>query len=139
MLGKLSWEDESDSRLDLSGAEGLSLVVLNKFTGFTSEFTEDVVNEGVHNGHGSLGDTGLWVNLLQDSVDIDGEGLCSLLVSSEWSLLGWGVSSGFSWHFNLNLLSKSRLRGLKYKFELKVVHIQNILVSDWTIKVLSGF
>ena len=119
MLGKLSWEDESDSRLDLSGAEGLSLVVLNKFTGFTSEFTEDVVNEGVHNGHGSLGDTGLWVNLLQDSVDIDGEGLCSLLVSSEWSLLGWGVSSGFSWHFNLNLLSKSRLRGLKYKFEFE--------------------
>ena len=104
MLGELTWEDESNSRLDFSGGESLFLVVLDKFAGFTSEFTEDIVNEGVHDGHGSLGDTGLWVNLLQDSVDVDGEGLCSLLMSSDWSLLGWGVSSGFSWHFKLNLL-----------------------------------
>ena len=106
MLGELTWEDESDSRLDFSGAECLSLVVLNKFAGFSSEFTEDVVDEGVHDGHGSLGDTGLWVNLLQDSVDIDGEGLCSLLVSSDWSFFSWGVSSGFSWHFKLKLLNE---------------------------------
>ena len=119
MLGELSWKDESDSRLDLSGGESLFLVVLNELGGFSGEFTEDIVNERVHDGHGSLGDTGFWVDLLEDSVDVDGEGLCSLLVSSEWSLLGWGVSSGFSWHFNLNLLSKSRLRGLKYKFEFE--------------------
>ena len=106
MLGELSWENKSDSRLDFSGAEGLSLVVLDKFTGFSSEFTEDVVDEGVHDGHGSLGDTSFWVNLLQDSVDIDREGLCSLLKSSDWSLLGWGVSSGFSWHFKLKLLNE---------------------------------
>jgi len=37
------------------------------------------------------------VNLLEDSVDIDGEGLGSLM-SSLWGDLGsfsWGVSSGF--------------------------------------------
>ena len=101
MLGELTWEDKSDSRLNFSGGEGLSFVILNKFTSFTSEFTEDIVNEGVHDGHGSLGDSSFWVNLLQDSVDIDGEGFCSLLVSSDWSFLGWGVSSGFSWHFKL--------------------------------------
>ena len=106
VLGELSWKDESDSRLDFSGGEGGSLVVLDELGGFTGEFTEDVVDEGVHDGHGSLGDTGLWVNLLQDSVDVDGEGLCSLLMSSDWSLLGWGVSSGFSWHFKLNLLKE---------------------------------
>ena len=104
MLGELSWKDESDSRLDFSGGEGGSLVVLDELGGFTGEFTEDVVDEGVHDGHGSLGDTGLWVNLLEDSVDVDGEGLGSSLVSSDWSLLGWGVSSGFSWHFKLKLL-----------------------------------
>ena len=115
MLGELSWEDESDSRLDFSGGEGGSLVVLNELGGFTGEFTEDVVNERVHDGHGSLGDTGLWVNLLKDSVDVDGEGLCSLLMSSDWSLLGWGVSSGFSWHFKLKLLLKLGKEALKYK------------------------
>ena len=100
VLGELSWKDESDSRLDFSGGEGGSLVVLDELGGFTGEFTEDIVDEGVHDGHGSLGDTGLWVNLLEDSVDIDGEGLGSSLVSSDWgSSLGWGGSSGFSWHF----------------------------------------
>ena len=73
VLGELSWKDESDSRLDFSGGESMFLVVLDKFGGFTGEFTEDIVDEGVHDGHGSLGDTGLWVNLLEDSVDIDRE------------------------------------------------------------------
>ena len=104
MLGELSWEDESDSRLDFSGGESVSLVVLDELGGFTGELSEDIVDEGVHDGHGSLGDTGLWVNLLEDSVDVDGEGLGSLSVSSDWGSLGWGVSSGFSWHFKLNLL-----------------------------------
>ena len=63
----------------------------------------DVVYEGVHDGHGSLGDTSVWVHLLEDSVDINGEGLGSLGLSL-WgdgflSLFGWGVSSGFCWHF----------------------------------------
>jgi len=97
VLGELSWKDESDSRLDFSGGEGGSLVVLDELGGFTGEFTEDIVDEGVHDGHGSLGDTGLWVNLLEDSVDIDGEGLGSSLVSSDWgSSLGWVSMSSIS-------------------------------------------
>ena len=136
MLGELSWKDESDSRLDLSGGESVLLVVLNELGGFSGEFTEDIVNERVHDGHGSLGDTGFWVDLLEDSVDEDGEGLCSLLVSSDWSLLGWGVSSGFSWHFNLNVCYLSiDYAGLNINLNLKVGHIQNILVFDWTIEV----
>ena len=35
----------------------------------------DVVEEGVHDDHGLGGDTGVVVNLLQDLVDVDGEGL----------------------------------------------------------------
>ena len=91
MLGELSWKDESDSRLDLSGGESVLLVVLNELGGFSGEFTEDIVNERVHDGHGSLGDTGLLVDLLQDSEDVDGEGFGSLSSSDDW---GSGFGSG---------------------------------------------
>ena len=102
VLGELSGKEESDSSLDLSGGESVLSVVSNKSGGLVSDLLEDVVDEGVHDGHGSLGDSGLWVNLLQDSVDVHGEGLGSLSSSSLLlgSLVsGWGVSSGSSWHF----------------------------------------
>jgi hypothetical protein len=35
------------------------------------------VNERVHDVHGFLGDTNVGVNLLEDFIDIDGEGLDS--------------------------------------------------------------
>merc|ERR1719324_1845745 len=93
VLGKLSWEEESDGGLDLSGGEGVSLVVSDKSAGLGGDLLEDVVDERVHDGHGSLGDSGLWVNLLEDSVDVDGEGLGSGSSSSGGggSLLGGGV------------------------------------------------
>ena len=106
MLGELSWEDESDGGLDLSGGESVLLVVSDELGGLRGDLLEDIVDEGVHDGHGSLGDTGLWVNLLEDSVDVDGEGLDSLGLSlDDGGLLDgflscWGSSSGFSWHFN---------------------------------------
>ena len=49
------------------------LVISHEFGRLMGDFLEDVVDEGVQDGHGSLGDTGLWMHLLQDSVDIDGE------------------------------------------------------------------
>lgn len=98
MLGEFSWEKESDGSLDFSGGESVLLVVSNELGGFEGDLLEDVVDEGVHDAHGLLGDTGLWVDLLQDSVDVDGEGLGSLLVVSSLLVdflgsLGWG-----SWH-----------------------------------------
>ena len=48
MLGELSWKDKSDSRLDFSGGESVSLVVSNELGGFGSEFLEDIVDERVH-------------------------------------------------------------------------------------------
>ena len=78
MLGELTWKEESDSGLNLSGGESVLLVISNELGGLMGDLLIDVVDEGVHDGHGSLGDTSVWVNLLEDSVDIDGEGLGSL-------------------------------------------------------------
>ena len=107
VLGELSGEEESDSSLDLSGGESVLSVVSNKSGGLVSDLLEDVVDEGVHDGHGSLGDASLGVNLLEDSVDVDREGLSSSSVSSSGSSssLGWGVSSGFSGHFDFKKLN----------------------------------
>jgi len=101
VLGELTGKEESDSSLDLSGGESVLSVVSHKSGGLVGDLLEDVVDEGVHDGHGSLGDTGLGVNLLEDSVDVDGEGLGSSVSSlgGGSSSLGWGVSSGFSGHF----------------------------------------
>ena len=90
VLGKLSGEEESDSSLDLSGGESVLLVVSDELGGLESDLLEDVVDEGVHDAHGSLGDAGLRVDLLEHSVDVDGEGLNSLLVSGDLLLLFLG-------------------------------------------------
>ena len=88
MLGELTGEEELDSGLDLSGGESVLLVVSDELGRLGGDLLEDVVDEGVHDGHGSLGDAGLGVHLLEDSVDINGEGFDSLL------LLGVGLNLG---------------------------------------------
>ena len=77
-------------------------VVSDESGGLVGNLLEDVVDERVHDGHGFLGDSSLWVNLLEDSVDVDGEGLGSCSSSDDSGSLGsgWGVSSGSGWHFN---------------------------------------
>ena len=77
------------------------LVVADEAGGLAGDLLEDVVDEGVHDAHGLLGDAGLGVNLLEDTVDVDGESLGSLSVGGSGLLgggsllgsLGWGSSS----------------------------------------------
>ena len=90
VLGELTWEEETNGGLDLAGGEGVLLVVADETGRLGGDLLEDIVDEGVHDAHGSLGDTGLWVHLLQNSVDVDGEGFGSLSLGS--GLLG-GLSS----------------------------------------------
>ena len=52
VLGQLSGEEETDSGLDLPGSDGGSTVVVGKAAGLGSNTLEDVVDEGVHDGHG---------------------------------------------------------------------------------------
>ena len=96
MLGELTREEQADSGLDLSGGEGVLLVVADKAGGFGGDLLEDVVDEGVHDGHGLLGDASLGVDLLEDTVDVDGEGLTTSLLGGSGGLFGGGLSGGSS-------------------------------------------
>ena len=96
MLGKLTWEEESNGGLDLAGGESVLLVVAYEPGALTCDLLEDVVNERVHDGHASLGDSGLWVHLLEDSVDVDREGLGSLSLGGGFLCLSSTAGGCFS-------------------------------------------
>lgn len=91
VLGKLSGEDETDGGLDLARRDGRALVVVRKTGSLSGDPLEDVVHEGVHDGHGLRGDSGVGVHLLEHTVDVHGvrllPGLPLLLVSRSGDLL----------------------------------------------------
>ncbi len=78
MLGEFSGEEEPDGGLDLARCDGGPLVVVGETGGLGSDPLEDVVDEGVHDGHGLGGDAGVGVDLLEDLVDVDGVRLLPL-------------------------------------------------------------
>ena len=94
--GKFSGEDELDGRLDFSGGQGSPLVEPDELGAFSGDSVEGVVDEGVHDVHGLLGDTDVGVHLLEDLVDVDGEGLNS---SSSGFLVSFGSGCLFLSHF----------------------------------------
>lgn len=95
MLGQLTRQDETDTvagmlatrpdgdgggggrvdsrGLDLSGRDGRLLVVGSKLGGLGGDALEDVVDERVQDGHGTVGDTGVGVDLLEDCCDAWGQ------------------------------------------------------------------
>ena len=107
VLGQLSGEEETDSGLDLPGSDGGATVVVGKTASLSSNTLEDVVHEGVHDGHGLAGHSGVGVHLLQHLVDVDRVGfppsLPALLVTPTG---GFGLAGGllgslacwFWWH-----------------------------------------
>jgi len=85
--GELSGEDELDGRLDFPRGEGSPLVEPDELGALSGDPVEGVVDEGVHDVHGLLGDADVGVDLLQHLVDVDREGLDS-------SPPGFAVSGG---------------------------------------------
>ena len=53
VLGQLTGEDEADGGLDLTAGEGGLLVVAAQTASLGGALLEDVVDEGVHDGHGA--------------------------------------------------------------------------------------
>ena len=91
VLGELTGEEEPDSSLDLPGGDGGPLVVVGQAGGLGGDPLKDVVDKGVHDGHGLGGDTSVGVDLLQDLVDVDGIGLLPPLLSLLLVSLGDGL------------------------------------------------
>ena len=79
MLGKLAWEEQPDGGLDLPGGDGGPLVVVSEAAGFPGDALEDVIHEGVHDGHSLGADTSVGVHLLEHLVDVDSVRFTSLL------------------------------------------------------------
>ena len=90
MLGQLSGEEKADGSLDLAGREGALLVVAGQAAGLQGKALEDVVDERVQDGHTTLADAGVGVDLLQHLVDVAGVGFHALSValSTSGCLLG---------------------------------------------------
>jgi hypothetical protein len=70
MLGELTWKEKSDGSLDFAAAKSALLAVPDELAGLKGDALEGIVDEAVHDAHGTLGDSGVWVDLLEDSVDV---------------------------------------------------------------------
>ena len=79
VLGELSGKHKTNSGLDFSAGESGLLVVSGKLSGFSGDALEDIVDEGVHDRHTLLGDTGIGVDLLQNLVNVGRVGFDSFL------------------------------------------------------------
>lgn len=111
VLGQLSGQQETDGGLDFSGGDGGPPVVVSQTGCLGSDALEDVVHEGVHDGHGLGADASVGVDLLQDFVDVDGVGfppppLLLLLAGPRGLGLGGGffrsLGCWFGWHVDLS-------------------------------------
>jgi len=93
VLGKLTGEDEANGSLDLTGGDGGLLVVSGKLGSLGRNTLENIIDERVENGHRTVGDTSVRVNLLQNLVDVGrvgllpGLGTLLLLTAGSGSLL----------------------------------------------------
>lgn len=116
VLGQLTGEQQTHGSLDLSGGDGAPPVVVGKTGGLGGDALEDVVHEGVHDGHGPGADASVRVHLLQHFVDVDGVGLppppLLLLLSRSCGLglaggLLGALGCGFGRHSHLDKLSET--------------------------------
>ena len=63
VIGQLPREDEAHRRLDLAGGHGGLLVVASQLGGLGGDLLENVVDEGVQDGHGLGADARVGVHL----------------------------------------------------------------------------
>ena len=117
-----------NSRLNLSWRKSSSFVKSNKLRSFSSNSIKSIMNERIHDVHGFLWDTNVWVYLLEDFVNVDGEGLNSSSSSFLVSFRG-GFGGGFGFFSHLFNLIISLLEIIEISsFNIQTVGIFNF---DW--------
>jgi len=79
MLGQLTRKQQTHRCLDFARRDRVSFVVTRQSSRFECDPFEDVVDEGVHDGHGLVGDASVRVHLLENLVNEGGVGLVVLL------------------------------------------------------------
>ena len=143
MLGELTWEEESDGGLDLTRGESVLLVISDESSTLSGDLLEDIVDERVHDAHGSLADASLWVDLLEDSVDVDGESFTSLLLwgSLSGGFLGSASLSGSLCHFDELFKVINNLSGAMLLYECQKIksQLRLNLNSNWLNPGESGY
>ena len=95
MLGQLAGQEQPDSGLDLARGDGRPtektnktpqiyspLVVVCQLASLCSNSLEEVVDKGVHDGHGLRGHTRVGMHLLQHLVDIKMVNIIHKIVTS---------------------------------------------------------
>jgi hypothetical protein len=95
VLGELTRKHETNGRLDFTRREGGLLVVCGKLASLSGDTLEDVVDEGVHDGHALLADAGVGVDLLEDLVDVGRVGFDALLETLLLAVGGLGCLGSF--------------------------------------------
>ena len=80
VVAEVLGEEELDGGLDVSGGQGLLLLVADQLGGLEGDLVEHVGDQRVDDGHALLGDADVVGDRLQDLVDVDGEGLVVLLL-----------------------------------------------------------
>ncbi len=78
VLGQLARQQQANGSLDLATGDGRLLVVVAQAAGLRGDALEDVVHEGVHDGHGLRGDANVVMHLAQHLVHVDVEGFLAL-------------------------------------------------------------
>ena len=71
MFGKFTWQEKTNSGLNLSTGDCRALVVVSQPGGFGGDSFEYVVYKAVHDGHSFAGDARIGVHLFQNFVDVD--------------------------------------------------------------------
>ena len=93
MLGQFPRKEKPDGSLDFPGGDGGPLVVVGKTGGLCGNALKDVIDKGVHDGHGLGADASVRMDLLEDLVDVDGVGFLPPLAFLLAITLGDGLGS----------------------------------------------
>ncbi len=113
MIGQITRQEETDSGLDFTAGYGGFLVVVGQAGSLGGKTLEDVLDEAVHDAHGTAGDACVRVHLFHHLVDVDPFSFYSTpFLVAAWrcslSLTGLllSLSTWLWWHDCIRLFAK---------------------------------